>query len=297
MSGWGSPPRTAVRGRLSRDGARSWALVAVSVAAPLALLAIWLLADDRNRTLGWFVGVVTISGLMVATVMRNRAQASAGQAMASWACAAGWVAVRDGRAPLARWPGLEAHLDQQRRPRAPSVVDAWRLPPFGLGAAVVEGLLTGRYRGRFAVTLEYGTAAGAQLRATQVRYHVVAVQLPRALPTVWFNPRWADAPAIASGREVLFESAEFNDAWRVTGDDPRFVHAAVTPLVMGRLLRPDAEGLELRVEGDWVVHWRLAPPDPGSTDRALRVLADVVDAMPPFVWQEYGRAARGQTSP
>lgn len=273
MSGWGSAARTAAQGRFSRDGARSWVLVAGSVAAPVALLAVWLVANDRNRTLGWLVGVVTLAGLMAATVLRDRSRSSSARAMASWARTVGWVPVRDGRAP--------------------SVVDAWRLPPFGLGAAAVEGVLTGRYRGRPAVTLEYATAGGVQLRATQVRYHVVAIGLPNALPTVWLNPRWADAPAVAGGREVLFESAEFDDGWRVTGDDPRFVHAAVTPQVMSRLLRPDTTGLELRVEGAWVVHWRLGRADPASTERALDVLADVVDALPPFVWHQYG----GRPSP
>ncbi len=297
MSAWGGPPRPPARRRWSRDGARSWALAAASIAAPLVLLAGWLVANDRNPTLGWFVGVLTIAGLMIATVLRDRSRWTATQAMVTWARSVGWAPMRDGRAPMEQWPGLAAYLEQERRPRPPSVADAWRLPPFGLGPAVVEGLLVGRYCGRLAVTFEYGTAQGAQLRATQVRYHVVAIQLPAALPTVWFAPRWVDAPAVGDGREVLFESAEFNDGWRVTGDDPRFVHAAVTPLVMRRLLQPDAAGLELRIEGGSVVHWRLARPDPESTDRALRVLADVVEALPPFVWQEYGRAGRGQTSP
>lgn len=242
-----------------RGGPRPWVLAAASVAAPLVLLAGWLVANDRNPTLGWFVGVATLSALMVATVLRDRSRASSARAMAAWARAVGWVPA-GARPPVGQW----------------------------LGAAAVEDALTGRHRGRSAVTLGCATADGVQLRATQVRYHVVAVQLPNALPTVWLTPRRADAPAVAGGGEVLFESAEFNDAWRVTGDDPRFVHAAVTPQVMSRLLRPDAVGLELRTEGAWLVHWRLGRPDPASTERALGVLGDLVDALPPFVWQRYG---------
>lgn len=288
MSGWGAPPRASTPrrrapGGWSREGAGSWVLVATTAVVPGALLAAWLVADGRNRALGWLVGVVTASGLLVATVLRDRSRSTAARAMADWGRRVGWVAARDGRAPLAQWPGLGDYLAERRAPRAPSFIDAWRLPPFGVARATVEGVLTGLYRGRPAVSLEYGQGGGLQLRATQARYHVVAIRLPRALPTVWFSPRWTDAPAVAGGREVLFESAEFNDRWRVTGDDPTFVHAAVTPLVMTRLLRPDATGLELRVEGDWVVHWRLGRPDPGSTDRVLGVLADVVDAFPPFV--------------
>lgn len=297
MSGWNGPSRASVaggttQGRWSRDGAGSWVLVAVTAAVPVGLLAVWLVANGHNQVLGWFVGVGTLSGLMIATVRRDRSRAAGARTMASWARGVGWVPVRDGRAPLEHWPGLAAYLEQQQVPRAPSFADAWRLPPFGVAGSTVEGVLTGTYRGRPAVTLEYGQGGGVQLRPTQPRYHVVAIQLPGALPTVWFNPRWADAPAVAGGREVLFESADFGDAWRVTGDDQRFVHAAVTPLMMSRLLRSDAAGLELRIEGATIVHWRLGRADPASTMQALEVLADVVDALPPFVWQEYGSAAR-----
>ena len=199
----------------------------------------------------------------------------------------GWVPLADPRSldptgRLRRGTGGPVSRALER-----SVVDSWRLPPFGMGGAVVEGALAGPCRGHRAVTFGYTAAGAAQLRATQLRYHVVALRLPRALPTVWVNPRLADAPAVAVGREVLVESAEFNDTLRVTGDDVRFTHAVLSPRVIERLLQPDSLGLELRIEGATIVHWRLGNPEPASTERALAVLADVVDALPPFVWQPW----------
>lgn len=282
-------PPTPSPGSFSREGAGSRLLLAFVAAVPIVVVVLWLLVMRRDVRGGWLLGVLLLAFLLGVTLLRQREDVVGDRAMESWACSAGWVAVPDGRTPLERWPGLAAAMDRARRPRIPSVVDQWRLPPFGVPyGAVVRAVYRGRHRGYSAIALEYALSGGVPLRATQLRYHVVALDLPRVVPTVWLAPRASDPPDVAAGREVLFESVEFNDAWRVTGDDAQFVHAVVSPLVMTRLLSPDALGSDVRFEAASLVHWRLGygPADPARTEQALDLLADVGDAVPPFVWQQ-----------
>lgn len=297
MTAWPPAPssrtRAGRRAPWTRATARSRWLLLVAAVVPAALAAWFFVLYRSDPMSAWFVGVVLLSTLMITTVWRQQRKAEAHGTMARWAQSVGWRFLRDSRAPRQDGETLPAAVARLRQPQRPSVADRWHLPPFGMGTlATVESAYHGTFRGRPAVSFEYATSGGAPLAATQLRYHVVSLALPRTLPTVWVRPRFLEPPAVAGAHEVLVESAAFNDAWRVTAEDPRFGHAVLTPTVIDRLLRPDAEGFEWRIEGATIVHWRLGGAEPAATVRALEVLSDVLDALPAFVRQGGPAAGR-----
>jgi hypothetical protein len=83
--------------------------------------------------------------------------------------------------------------------------------------------------------------------------------------------------------DVDFESAEFNRRWRVKGADARYVHDMITPRVMDRLLKDDAYGFALRIEGPYVLAWRAGRLPTEKLGAMVGLLISVAKALPPHV--------------
>lgn len=172
-----------------------------------------------------------------------------------------------------------------------SLVHRWRGRPFGVGnGRRVSELVVGHFAGRPAMSFRYDYTTGSGKNRSTITHHVVATALPTFLPTVELTPDGLGAKIAKAfgGQDIVFESDAFNRAWRVTAPDARFAHAVVHPRLMERLLRADARGLSVRIEGTDILCWTLGAPRLDAVGPQLQVLAAIIDHVPRFVWLDHG---------
>ena len=109
-------------------------------------------------------------------------------------------------------------------------------------------------------------------------------------PVVGLTPDDAGAKfaKLFGGRDLDLELEEFNRTWRVAAEPVKFGSDVLHPRLMERLLAPDAKGLCLRIDGGDVLWWGAGRPALELVDVRLALLAEIVDSIPPFVWEDYG---------
>ena len=210
----------------------------------------------------WLVPVAVVVGVVWYQRKRDAA-------LRAWAAATGWTYVG----------------------RDPSLVGRWRGQPFNVGhSRYAREVLVGRFGGREAVSFTYVYRTGGGKNQSTVTYHVLAMALPAYLPTLELTPEGLGAKVAKAfgGQDIQFESEDFNRAWRVEARDLKFAHDVVHPRLMERLLRPDARGVSIRIEGTDVLTWASGATDVTAIAPRLAVLAAVVDAVPRHVWQDHG---------
>ena len=173
----------------------------------------------------------------------------------------------------------------------PSLVGRWRGEPFNAGhSRKVSELVTGRFAGRQAISFSYRYTTGSGKSRSTHTFHVVALPLPAYLPTLELTPDGVGAKLAKAfgGQDIAFESEDFNRAWRVEARDAKFAHDVVHPRLMERLLRPDAVGSSLRIEGTDILSWSAGAQQLDAIAGRLQVMCAVVDAVPRYVWQDHG---------
>lgn len=214
-----------------------------------------------------FAPLVTLllGGILVALGVRSNARRR--RRIAEWAAARGWAVLQPDAAFLARWSGQ----------------------PFRGGGRISE-VITGSYEGRPAVTLQYSYSTGSGKDRRTHYFHVVALALPAPLGRLELTPDDAGAKLakLFGGPDLDLELEEFNRVWRVAAEPAKFGSDVLHPRLMERLLAPDARGLCLRIGGADVLWWGLGRPSLELVDVRLALLAEIVDSIPPFVWQDYG---------
>jgi len=158
--------------------------------------------------------------------------------------------------------------------------------PFGFGALeadidVFRGVSGGRRWAHFVHTL----TTGADTTAMAYEHQVTAVELGARYPTVDILPEdmVAAVGKRLGGRDVDFESAEFNRRWRVRARDPRYAYEMVTPRVMAALLEDAIRGFAVRVEGPYVIAWRAGRVAPEVARGVIAVLVAVAAGLPKHV--------------
>jgi hypothetical protein len=191
------------------------------------------------------------------------------KAIQAWAAGTGWTYV-----------GMD-----------PALVGRWRGEPFNAGhSRRVSELVAGRFAGRQAMSFSYRYTTGSgKSRSTHV-FHVVAVPLPAYLPTLELTPEGVGAKLAKAfgGQDIEFESEDFNRDWRVEARDAKFAHDVLHPRLMERLLRPDAGGSSLRIEGTDILSWTPGAQQLDAIAGRLQLMCAVVDAIPRYVWQDHG---------
>ena len=173
----------------------------------------------------------------------------------------------------------------------PSLVGRWRGQPFNSGhSRLVSELVVGRFAGRQAISFAYRYTTGSGKNSSTHTFHVVAVPLPAYLPTLELTAEGVGAKLAKAlgGQDIEFESEDFNRAWRVEARDAKFAHDVVHPRLMERLLRADARGVSLRVEGTDLLSWSTGAQQLDAIAGRLQVMDALVDAIPRFVWQDHG---------
>lgn len=211
----------------------------------------------------FFLGVPLVVGLGIWWQVK---QTKANQA---WAASVGW-----------RYVGTD-----------PGLADRWHGTPFGIGhSRRVSQLMVGPFRERPAMSFAYRYTTGSGKNQSTYTFHVISMALPAFLPNLQLTHEGVGARiAKAFGsQDIEFESDDFNRAWRVQAGVERFAHDVLHPRAMERLLRPDARGMSIRIEGTDVICWTSGGANVGVIGARLEVLTALVDAIPRYVWLDHG---------
>jgi hypothetical protein len=157
--------------------------------------------------------------------------------------------------------------------------------------------LKGTVRGRSAVVMYYGIAPLVASNAKNYAFTITAVFTDADAPVTMAIPErgFERLKAAVGKQDMEVESAEFNRAWRLTGDDVRAAHDLMTPTVIERLLQPDARRFPISWDANAVmVVTEGMSTDVEAIDRQLDVLVDLADRMPAY--QTKSGAAGARTS-
>lgn len=277
--------RRAAAGEISRAdavGAACWlvvAWVAVRVVGPLLLLwcafaAARLVVGGARGAVGEDVDaldpvvlvltaalvVTTLGGAVLGTRAHRRRTAQHRARMQGWADTHGWDHAARSTVLSSRWdaPGLR-------------------------GTGAVTDVLTRSGPPGDVVSLTIRT--GAQGR----RRHAVLTTGARLLPTVSLTPLtpWDRVVRALGRQQVVVESHEHNERWRMRGADPRLTHEVLHPRLLERLARDHVPGLCLLVlEGDVVVH-APGPTDLAAVEPLADLVLDVAALLPRYLPQDF----------
>jgi hypothetical protein len=177
----------------------------------------------------------------------------------------------------------------------------WGGPPFNEGDhRRARNVLSGKWRGRDFVSFDYSyqthSSNGRGGRNTEThRYAVSALGLPTLLPRLQVTPENAlTRLGNALGHtDIELESEDFNRAFRVSANDPKFASDVLTPRTMQLLLsRPH---FSWRIEGADILCWQAGEQQPMAVNTAVNTLVDVIDGIPSFVWHDHGYDAGSAT--
>lgn len=194
---------------------------------------------------------------------------------------------------LAAWVGARGRRERERAARRWADAHGWQ---YGGGSSPVPGHGVGVLRtvvdavGGVEVT-SFDAIASPDLVAGAPRTsrHVVAARVPADLPTLVLVPEPLAPPAGAArlSPDIQFESVEFNARWRVHCAEAGFAHAFCHPRMMERLMRPDAVGLSVLVDGrDVIVH---APGNQAldAVEARAALAVDLVRLIPPYLLEQH----------
>jgi hypothetical protein len=163
--------------------------------------------------------------------------------------------------------------------------------PFGVGRELrdidaVHGPFDGYPCGSFTHQYEQGKEDEVNAPSS---WQIDIVDLPYPLAKVDIVPEdfLAHFAKFLGGRDIDFESAEFNAAWRIKAGDAKYAHDIIHPRMMERLLRADAQGMAIRIEGMAVYAWAANRRGPDELARRLGVLTAVARLIPEFVYREF----------
>ncbi|MGZ0151386.1 hypothetical protein ACXJJ3_30330 [Kribbella sp. WER1] len=117
--------------------------------------------------------------------------------------------------------------------------------------------------------------------STAAKCHVIAYDLPYALPPLTVGPK---NPLVPSQE---FESARFNQQFTVESGDPRYASAVLNPRMMA-ILVDEYEHWSWRIEGRTLVTWGSGYWTTPVVFEAKYLFEQVVELIPPFVFEDYG---------
>lgn len=151
----------------------------------------------------------------------------------------------------------------------------------------LEHLLRGRWRGRDVVIREYRITHQVpnqeNMAARQCTYVAVATPTPRP----WLKVSTGKPLATSGGHIVEMESEEFNRAFHVEAQSPRFAYDVLNPQVIAWLLAdPRRQQLPFRFHKASLSCWWAGELDVTGALWVADHLADLLDRVPDFVWRD-----------
>lgn len=176
-----------------------------------------------------------------------------------------------------------------------ALCERWQGPPFGEGDhRRACNVLTGQWQGHPFTSFDYSyethSSDGRGGRSTSThRFAVTALALPTPLPRLQVTPEnllTRVGEAVGLSQDIELESEDFNRAFRVHADNPKFASDVLTPRTMELLLsRPR---LCWRIEGSEILCWRGGEQEPAQISADVATTLDVVAGIPTFVWHDNG---------
>jgi hypothetical protein len=173
----------------------------------------------------------------------------------------------------------------------PTLVNRWRGQPFNSGhSRRVSELVVGQFQGRPAASLCYRYKTGSGKNESTYTFHVISVALPTFLPNLELTPEGLGSRLAKTfgGQDIQFESADFNRAWRIQAPNPKFAHDVLHPRAMERLLRADARGISIRIEGTDLLAWSSGLPRTAAIAARVQLLCALIELVPRYVWLDHG---------
>ena len=172
--------------------------------------------------------------------------------------------------------------------------DRWHGTPFGEGDhRRARNVLTGQWKGHPFASFDYSyqthSSNGKGGQSTETHHFAVSsVQLPTYLPRLQVTPenlftRLGNAVGLT---DIELESEDFNRAFRVHANDPKFASDVLSARTMQMLLsRPH---FSWRIEGVDMVCWTGGEQQPAAVTARMATMLDVVAGIPSFVWHDNG---------
>lgn len=124
--------------------------------------------------------------------------------------------------------------------------------------------------------------SGENQSSETVRRKVVTMPIPLAAPRMRLE-REGFLKNIFN-RDLKTEWEEFNRAWIVTGEDPRFVSAVLTPTMQEWLMPIRVSYL---LKPGWITVYADGRLEAADVDVLLPALTGFCDRITPFLWQDY----------
>lgn len=196
---------------------------------------------------------------------------------------------------LAVWRRRQLRERSRQRAIAAAQYGWYPVPPNPWLLQVTESLFqrgrpgetfAGDYRGRGVCVLDYTYTTSNGKTQQQHAVHVVALNLPAALPPLTLT-RDSGLKRAFGGRDLELESEAFNDAFRVACADDRYASAVLHPRMMEWMLFNS--GLEWQFAGNALVSWGAGHFVVPELLPRLEAMAGVIDRIPSFVLRDYGQ--------
>lgn len=267
--------------RFSRDNVVMWVGVVIFAGAALALIrrtfAVVLDGSDDDSSsasfllsIPWWVFVIAlVVGFVVMGIggaMQTAKRVAHDEAFETYADEHDWSLFP---APRWVWESATWPLDGSKDLEA--------------GYAFVGD--SGGYWGTVLMAENLGGPSGTESLGA---YQIIGLPFDDDMPRVHLIPRDAVEATreMAGGERIDFESAAFNAKWRVRGSDAKRTHDIIHPRTMERLLKPDALGMPIVIDGGAIWTWRANPVYGEDFEAVLTVLRDVATSIPAFLFDD-----------
>jgi hypothetical protein len=170
----------------------------------------------------------------------------------------------------------------------------WGGTPFGKGyARQAEHVISGDVHGRPMVAFDYeykedSTDSKGNRDTTTYHFFVCVLRMPGPLPELAVAPEgfFSRIGQVFGVHDIELESEDFNRAYRVSCDNPKFASDVLHPRMMEMLLRFDPR-CQFRFWGSDVIWWSSGNGSPAEVLMSSEMLSRLVDGVPAFVWKDH----------
>lgn len=179
-----------------------------------------------------------------------------------------------------------------------SLVDLYPGPPFDQGARRrVTNVVRGRYDGRDLLAFDHSYTtfdhSGSNTTSEQHEHSVVALSLGATFPPLSVSSEGSLSRLFTGffGTDLELGDTAFDDAFRVSTDDPSYAREVLVPEVRTALLRHPE--LTWRFEQDALLTIRAGHHGADQIEPVVQALSEAVAAIPDRVWAR----VRGEDEP
>lgn len=216
------------------------------------------------------IGVPAVITLAIVFAYRSnrRAEAARMRALQGYAASRGWAYAQ----------------------HVPGVIPRFgNVTPFGRGEGREFSNFIGFYVGKLvAHSFDYKFVISSGKSSETHYFHVVALELPAALPQLELRPEGAEAKIAGffGMQDLQFESDEFNRAWHIKSSNPSFAHEVVNPMMIEWLMQDHQRFANFAIDRDTLYTTISGRQDPRRIDALVWYLTQFLDRVPAFVWDK-----------